>query len=115
MKLSAVCAIMMNTEYQACQVICRTEKKRRQIIRQDDVNRLTDKWKIYHEQEIPWDWHIIGHQGDGSNTTEELTTTCEECSTCKTRQAHKACEGCTLASHGNAKVERSVGEQQGNY
>ena len=48
------------------QVIRWTAKKH--IIRQDYVGQLTDEWKIYQGQEIPEDWYITGHQGDGSKS-----------------------------------------------
>ena len=64
----AVLHPIMLKENQACQVIVWTAKKLSRVIRQDYVGQLTDEWKIYQGQEIPEDWYITGHQGDGSNT-----------------------------------------------
>ena len=113
----AVLHLLMFKEVQACHVIRWFAKKLSHIIRQDYVGQLTDEWKIYQGQEIPEDWYIIGHQGDGSQhilksfpllkniiraaKLNRLTTLL-----CPI----KACEGLLCLTHGNAEVERSLSE-----
>ena len=54
------------------QVIRRTAKTLAQIIRQDYVCRLTDKWKINQGHKIPEDWYITGCQENETNIYRQV-------------------------------------------
>ena len=108
---------VIHKEDQAYQVKCRTDKPLPQIIKQDDVGRLTDEWKIYQGQDIPEDCYITGHQGDVSNIYRRVYhywrrvfETQNSTGSPRYYVLPKFVKAVLCLTHGNADVERRLSE-----